>query len=90
MNIILVFFLCISIIFITIGIMDKDKVTIKKKEKKKKNIVNTIYDEQFNDKLNQYDHIFDTPNVWTNYPFNTYDSNNRKLKFINQLHKERN
>ena len=68
--------------------MDKDNVKSKKK-KKKKNIINTIYDEQFNDTLNKYEDIFTSQNIWSNYPFNTHDSNNRKLKFINQLHKER-
>ena len=90
MNIILVFFLCISIIFITIGIMNNDVNKIKKKKKKKQNIINTIYNDQFNDTLNKYEHIFTTKNVWSNYPFNTHDSINKKLKFFNQLHKERN
>ena len=70
--------------------MNNDVKKKKKNKKRNKNIVNTIYDEQFNDTLNKYDHIFSTPNVWSNYPFNTQDSDAREMKFINQLHKERN
>jgi hypothetical protein len=92
MNILLLTFLCISIVLITIGYLEDTTKIITDSEISlpEKNIPMSLYDTQFNDTMDKHSHLFTVPNIWLNYPFNANESIQRDLKYHNEINKERN